>query len=58
MLAITLYIQSYTGGSSQCTKAWKRRKCHTDWRGNKAALIHRWLDLYVENLRESSDKNY
>lgn len=58
MLAITLYIQYYSGVLASVIRHEKEGR-GKDWKGgNKAAIIHTWLDSYVENPRESIDENY
>lgn len=54
ILALTISIQHYTGGSSKYNKARKRNKAYIDWEGRiKTALIYR-LCKYMYLFRKSN----
>lgn len=39
MSALTTFIKHFTGGPTQCSKAKKRNKRHTDWKGRNTDII-------------------
>lgn len=50
-------IQYCTEGSSQCRKARKRNKGHTDWKGRNKTVPRqmKYIIVQIENLKESTE---
>ena len=46
--ALSTFIQHFTGGPSQCSKAKKRIKRRADWKGRNTDIIHRHHGLSLK----------
>lgn len=57
--ALTICIQHYTGGSSQCKKARKPNKRNLDWKGRKNAdcIKDDIIDITVHIEKDGTTKN-
>lgn len=45
--ALITFIQHFTGGLSQCSKARKRNKRHAKWKGRNTDIMFRQCGLYL-----------